>query len=373
MFKQYVKNEQFNLQINRSINDEYENDQKVQEDLKSIIPQLKDEESWFKAWNDKAIAREQDGDFSVASTYYQASEFYLSPEDPRDENAYRKYRENFYKGFNDFEYERYQVPYENGYLPIVKLVTPNATKNLLLFAEYDSYMEEMVKMSKFLKGIDYNIYVFDGPGQGTALRQGIHLIHNWESPVSVILDYFNLKRASAVGMSLGGYLVMRAAAFEKRLDKVVAFDIFYSFFDALRIRMPYDKITKIEQLLAAKDTKTVNLMFKSMMANNLDLNWKINKGMENVGVQSPYELLKQFQKYNMEPIMPLINQDVLLLAGENDQYVPSSRLVEIDSKLINAASVKSIMFDKASGGDQHCQAGNRQLGFDAIKEFLSNK
>ena len=81
MFKQYVKNEQFNLQINRFINDEYENDQKVQEDLKSIIPQLKDEESWFKAWNDKAIAREQDGDFSVASTYYQASEFYLSPED----------------------------------------------------------------------------------------------------------------------------------------------------------------------------------------------------------------------------------------------------------------------------------------------------
>ena len=322
MFKQYVKNEQFNLQINRFINDEYENDQKVQEDLKSIIPQLKDEESWFKAWNDKAIAREQDGDFSVASTYYQASEFYLSPEDPRDENAYRKYRENFYKGFNNFEYERYQVPYENGYLPVVKLVTPNATKNLLLFAGYDSYMEEMVKMSKFLKGIDYNIYVFDGPGQGTALRQGIHLIHNWENPVSVILDYFNLKRASAVGMSLGGYLVMRAAAFEKRLDKVVAFDIFYSFFDALRIRMPYDQ---------------------------------------------------KFQKYNMEPIMPLINQDVLLLAGENDQYVPSSRLVEIDSKLINAASVKSIMFDKASGGDQHCQAGNRQLGFDAIKEFLSNK
>lgn len=85
MFKQYIKNEQFNLQINRFINDEYENDQKVQEDLKSIIPQLKDEESWFKAWNDKAIAREQDGDFSVASTYYQASEFYLSPEDPRDE------------------------------------------------------------------------------------------------------------------------------------------------------------------------------------------------------------------------------------------------------------------------------------------------
>lgn len=28
MFKQYIKNEQFNLQINRFINDEYEYDQK---------------------------------------------------------------------------------------------------------------------------------------------------------------------------------------------------------------------------------------------------------------------------------------------------------------------------------------------------------
>ncbi|GMA69044.1 hypothetical protein GCM10025879_02900 [Leuconostoc litchii] len=234
-------------------------------------------------------------------------------------------------------------------------------------------MEEMVKMAKFMKGIDYNIYVFDGPGQGTALRQGIHLIHNWEKPVSAILDYFDIKKASAIGISLGGYLVMRAAAFEKRLDKIVAFDIFYSFFDALRVRMPYDHITKIEQLVTTNDADRINEIFQQMMSTNLDLNWKINKGMENVGVHTPFELLKQFEKYNMEPIMPFINQDVLLLAGENDQYVPSSRLSEIENGLINAGSIQSIMFDKESGGDQHCQAGNRQLGFNAIKEFLQNR
>ncbi|WP_248574538.1 alpha/beta fold hydrolase [Leuconostoc sp. MTCC 10508] len=372
MFKQYVDNEQFNLQINRFINDEFADNPIVQEDLKEIIPQLKDTESWYAAWHNKAKEREEEQQWLIASTYYQAAEFYLQTNDPRNQIVYEKYRETFYKGYTDFEYESYEVPYENSFLPVVKLITPGAKKDLLFFAGFDSYMEEMVKIAHFLKGIDYNIYIFDGPGQGTALRNGLTLVHSWEKPVSAILDYFNIKKASAIGVSLGGYLVMRAAAFEKRLDKVVAFDIFYSFMDSLRIRMPYDQMTKIEQLLDSNQSEIINHQFTSMMAKSLDLNWKINKGFENTGTKTPFELLKAFQKYNMGSIMPLINQDVLLLAGENDQYVPSSRLPEIANGLVNASSVKSVLFDKDSGGDQHCQAGRRELGFNEIKEFLNN-
>ncbi|GAJ26557.1 alpha/beta superfamily hydrolase [Liquorilactobacillus sucicola DSM 21376 = JCM 15457] len=370
MFKQYVQNEQFNLQINRFINDEFEDNPIVQQDLKKIIPQLKDTESWYTAWLQKAQERERAEHWSIASAYYQAAEFYLNSDDPRDQFVYDKYRENFYKGYDDFKYESYKVPYENSYLPVVKLVTPGATRSLLYFAGFDSYMEEMVKMAHFMKGLNYNIYIFDGPGQGTALKNGIKLTHSWEKPISAILDYFDIKRASAIGMSLGGYLVMRAAAFEKRLDKVVAFDIFYSFMDGLRVRLPYDKMTKIEQLLDTEQEEVINAQFAAMMNQNLDLNWKINKGLENTGTKTPYALLKEFQKYNMGPILPLINQDVLLLAGENDQYVPSSRLPEIANGLVNASSVRSVMFDKASGGDQHCQAGRRELGFAEIKKFL---
>ena len=371
MFKNYVDNEQFNLQINRFINDEFADNPIVQKDVAQIVPQLKDPETWYHAWYEKAQEREQEKEWLIASTYYQASEFYLQSDDSRNQMVYEKYRENFYKGYKDFDYESYKVPYENSFLPVVKLVTPGATKNLLFFAGFDSYMEEMVKMAHFMKGIDYNIYIFDGPGQGTALRNGLTLIHNWEKPISTILDYFDIKKASAVGMSLGGYLVMRAAAFEKRLDKVVAFDIFYSFMDSLRIRLPYDKMAKLEQLLAANQKDAINNQFEMMMRVNIDLNWKINKGMENTGEKTPYDLLKAFQKYNIQSVLPLINQDVLLLAGENDQYVPSSRLPEITNGLVNAGKVKQILFDKASGGDQHCQAGRRELGFNEIKKFLS--
>lgn len=371
MFKQYVANEQFNLQINRFINDEFAEDPVVKEDLTTIIPQLKDTESWYQAWVIKADEREKNKQFSIASTYYQAAEFYLDSTDPRNQSVYDKYRENFYKGYTDSKFESYKVPYENSFLPVTKLITPGAQKSLLFFAGFDSYMEEMIKMAHFLKEINYNIYIFDGPGQGTALRNGLTLVHNWEKPISTILDYFKIERASAIGVSLGGYLVMRAAAFEKRLDKVVAFDIFYSFMDSLRVRLPYDQMTKIEQLLKNNQSDVINQQFQVMMSHNLDLNWKINKGFENTGTKTPFELLKEFQKYDMGPIMPLINQEVLLLAGENDQYVPSSRLSEIATGLVNAASVKSVLFDKESGGDQHCQAGRRELGFNEIKKFLN--
>ncbi|MGQ4574016.1 hypothetical protein ACUIJP_08025 [Leuconostoc pseudomesenteroides] len=130
-------------------------------------------------------------------------------------------------------------------------------------------------------------------------------------------------------------------------------------------------MTQLEQLLEENKKDVINNQFETMMKVNLDLNWKINKGMENTGAKTPFDLLKSFQKYNIKPILPLINQDVLLLAGENDQYVPSTRLPEIADGLINAGQVKKVLFDKASGGDQHCQAGRRELGFEEIKKFLA--
>jgi hypothetical protein len=174
MFKQYVNDEQFNLQINRFINDYYQEDDRAQSDLELMIPRLKDANSWYETWLDFAKKREDSKDYDLASVYYQAAEFYVEPTDPNKEKMYQKYREAFYKGFNEFDYESFQIPYEDSYLPAVKLLTPEAKKTLLVFGGYDSYMEEMLKMMKFIKGIHYNIIVFDGPGQGTALKTALN-------------------------------------------------------------------------------------------------------------------------------------------------------------------------------------------------------
>ncbi|AJS58257.1 alpha/beta fold hydrolase [Paenibacillus sp. IHBB 10380] len=370
MFKQYVNDEQFNLQINRFINDYYQEDNRAQADLELMIPRLEDANSWYETWLDFAKKREDSKDYDLASVYYQAAEFYVAPTDPNKEKMYQKYRETFYKGFNEFDYESFQIPYEDSYLPAVKLLTPDAKKTLLVFGGYDSYMEEMLKMMKFIKGIDYNIIVFDGPGQGTALKNGLKLIHNWEKPISTVIDYFKLDRVSILGASWGGYLAMRAAAFEKRIDKVIAFDIFYSGLDALKNRMPEETYIGIMQLVDNNEVDKTNSLLEKMMANNMDLSWKLTKGMENTGESTPFDLFKNFEKYTMHGIGPFINQDVLLLAGQDDQYVPISRLPQIQQELSNAASITTKVFTKETGGEQHCQAGHRELAFNEMKKFL---
>ncbi|MCM3747212.1 alpha/beta hydrolase [Paenibacillus pasadenensis] len=370
MFKQFVADEQFNFQINRFVSDYYLDDERVNSDLQGIVPRLTDMDNWHKAWLEYAVMREERQDYDIASVYYEAAEFYMNESDPVKEKIYQKYHETFYKGFNDFEYESYQIPYEHSYMPAIKLVTPGAKKTLIVFGGYDSYLEEMVKMMKFLKGIDYNIIVFDGPGQGNALKNGLKFIHNWEKPVSIVIDFFKLDRVSLMGCSWGGYFSMRAAAFEKRIDKAIAFNIFYCGLDALRIRMPEDIWNKLSALLDANKADQVNAMIESMMKQSVDLSWKMKKGMENTGEKTPFNLLKSLSKHTMEGIGPLINQDVLLTAGEDDQYVPISRLPQIEKELINAGSITTKVYTKETGGEQHCQVGYRELVFNDIINFL---
>ncbi|MBU3171718.1 alpha/beta fold hydrolase [Clostridium estertheticum] len=369
MFKKYTGNEQFDLQINRFTRD-YEDNSKVQADLKEIIPQLVDTKGWYRSWSQFADKREKNGDYSIASNYYKAADFYLSTTDPNKQKMYDGFRENFYKGYHEFEFEHYDVPYENSFLPAIKLINQGAHKTLLVFGGFDGYMEEIIPMMRFLKNIDYNIIIFDGPGQGTALKNGLKFIMNWEKPVSIIINYFNLQRVSLMGMSWGGYFVMRAAAFEKRIDKIIALDIFYCGLDALMQRMPKIKADILMSLIKDNQTDKLNSTINRMMVNDIDLNWKINKGYENTGETTPYGLLKNFERHTMKGIGQLVNQDVLLLAGENDQYVPISRLPQIQQELCNAASITTKVFTSKTGGAEHCQAGRPDLAFDEIRKFL---
>jgi dipeptidyl aminopeptidase/acylaminoacyl peptidase len=73
-----------------------------------------------------------------------------------------------------------------------------------------------------------NYFSFDGPGQGE-MRKNMKMIPDYENAVSTIIDWFeqnnkysvNLKRIGTSGLSFGGYLAPRAAAFDKRISCAV--------------------------------------------------------------------------------------------------------------------------------------------------------
>ena len=71
----------------------------------------------------------------------------------------------------------------------------------------------------------YNCLTFEGPGQGGVIRkQKIPFRHDWERVVTPVVDYA-LTRSEVIdptcialmGISMGGYLAARAAAFEHRI------------------------------------------------------------------------------------------------------------------------------------------------------------
>src|SRR5579864_3530139 len=61
-------------------------------------------------------------------------------------------------------------------------------------------------------------------------RSHITFTHEWEKPTGAVIDEFlanhtRPRKMVLVGMSMGGYLAPRAAAFNERFDGVVAYDV----------------------------------------------------------------------------------------------------------------------------------------------------
>ena len=76
-------------------------------------------------------------------------------------------------------------------------------------------------MALALRDAGLDTVIFDGPGQGTVLDAGIPMTPDWHLPVAAILDYFKLTEITLLGFSLGGGLVIRAAAREPRIKRAI--------------------------------------------------------------------------------------------------------------------------------------------------------
>ena len=130
----------------------------------------------------------------------------------------------FCKAFEDDHIQRFEIPYEDAYLPAIK-VAPVGEKRgtIVLYGGYDSFLEEWYLMLTYLANAGYEAIGFESPGQGAALiKTGLAMDIRWEKPTSAILDYFNLDDVTLFGLSMGGWLCLRAAVFEPRIKRVVA-------------------------------------------------------------------------------------------------------------------------------------------------------
>lgn len=118
--------------------------------------------------------------------------FYLEQNDKYKQVMYDRFIHCFYESYTDFEYERGQVPYEHSFLPTLLLKNPNATRTLLVLGGFDGYLEEIAGYMLGMKGTDYNILIFDGPGQGHTPTHGLKFIPNFEKQYQLFLIFIIL-------------------------------------------------------------------------------------------------------------------------------------------------------------------------------------
>jgi pimeloyl-ACP methyl ester carboxylesterase len=206
------------------------------------------------------------------------------------------------------------------------------------------------------------------------------MTHEWEKPVGAVLDYFNLDDVTLIGVSLGGYLVMRAAAYDKRVKRVVADDVCAEFFATLLRQFPA-KSRKLITFLVTHDNKLhaaiINGIIKKLAKKSLMLEWGVAQGEHVMGAKTPYVFLRKCTLCNTREVSPLVTQDVLLMAGQDDHYIPARQFFDQQRTLVNVRSLTSRLFTRKETAQNHCQLGNVGLSIEVIvgwvEQTMNNK
>jgi len=341
------------------------------EDIEEVSPRIKDYNDWKKEMVGLAENAYSEGRLDNAAAYYRAAEFFALPEEEDKEYFYNKYIELFYKFYSEDAIEKHEVPYENGFLPAIQLRSEIKKDIIVIHGGFDSFLEEFYSTAKFLNKLGYEIILFEGPGQGAALKKyHLPMTHEWEKPVSKILDYFQVEDVTLVGISLGSYLALRAAAFDNRIARVIAYDVLYDFFKVISSAKGKTTQKVLNFFLSIRASFLINWVIKRLMKKDLLTNWAMKQGMMVMGKKTPYEFLQSTKKYTAEKISEKISQDVLLLAGNKDHYVPLEMLYNQLRVLKNAKSITCRIFTEKEDAQGHCQVGNVKLAFEVMGNWI---
>ena len=362
----------FNFQMNRCV--AFSGDVSALDDMRNVAGRIRNNADWIREFLRLADAAFAAGAERKAAYYLRAAEFYMDAADPER----RAYRERFVRivreahGIRDTDIDR--VPYPqagpSAYLPSLRLGKGGKRGTLLTIGGFDGYFEESFGIAEAFAAEGYDVIHFEGPGQGGAGEQGIPMTHQWEIPVGAILDYYGVDSAAAIGLSLGGYLVLRAAAFEPRIKRAVAWDIIYDFFECGLSQLPVRTRAVLRAACRLRAKPAVNAVVSSRMRTNPTVDWGVRQGMRVFGESTPYGFFRKMLRLQTRSFSKDIRADVLLLAGSRDHFVPLAMLNKQIRAITNARSLTTRLFTEAQSAQAHCQLGNVPLAIRVILDWL---
>ena len=352
-----------------------------------------DFESWHREWLATARRVEAIGDSCAArghtvsareawlraSNYYRAAEFYLhgDSEDPRILDLSRRSVACFDRALDlhGLPVDRLEIPYEGTALPGL-FYRPDqddtARPTLLLQTGYDGTMEELHPVALAANRRGWNCLTFEGPGQGRVIReQGLPFRHDWEHVVTPLVDLAHSRpdvdpaRLALQGISLGGYLAPRAAAFEHRLAACIANGGVFDFMGS-RIPQGMDREQFCSLLENAPDA--VDAGMEQRIAESSELRWAVSHGMFVFRVTRPVEWMREALRFELSGVAGSIRCATLVVDTEQEASFAGEA-----KKLYDALRCEKtfMLFTSEEGAEDHCQAGTPLLSQQRIFDWLA--
>lgn len=350
-------------------------------------------DSWYNEWNKTAQRLEQTAEeflknghkksakeaFFRASNYYRTAGFFLiqNPKDPQLIENWENSRNAFLKAIpfaeNPIQYLR--IPFEETTLPAYLCLVDDSDKTrplLIVHSGFDGTAEEIYfEIGKMAVERGFNVLLFEGPGQGEMIRKhNIKFRPDWETVVSPVIDYAlelpqtDPENIALVGISFGGYLAPRAAAYDDRIKVCVANGGIYDFYDNMIKKNP-PGIEKI--IFDAEASKQYDQSILSKLGKNPTFDFFYWNGMYTFGAQTPSELMRMLKPYHLRNVADKIKCKMIVVDSEEDKSLPGQA-----HQLFEALNFPKeyLLFTKEEGAAEHCQMGAVMISSERILNLL---
>jgi len=154
-------------------------------------------------------------------------------------------------------------------------------------------------------------------------------------------------KVAVMGYSFGGYYAPRVAAFEKRYAACVAFG-------AMHWNL-VEWVQKIKENTSTDPRRSSTSRFQMPFA---------------FGARDIDHAVEMAADFSLDGIADKIECPVLVAHGINDRLVPLEDAERLFAA-IGSPNKKLVVFTEETGGAEHVQVDNRQVGVDAIADWLS--
>lgn len=348
-------------------------------------------EDWFSEWTAagerwQSIAEDflvQKNPASARRMFLRAFECHRSaayfllanPGDPLLHSVVNKMQHCFRRAgeWMDGRMQVLTIPYEGSTLPGYYIQPENRSgprPTLIINTGYTSFCEE----AYFLGGAaalerGWNILLYDGPGQGSALiKQGLRFRPDWETVLTPVLNHaetlpgIDPKRIAVFGRSFNSLLSVRALASEPRVAAFLADpgeynkyrDVVRDFPPSVRVAFDHGDDGPMRDYLARK-----------MQDPDTEFSWQCR--MQAHGTATPIDYIHELKKYDFTAFVEGIRCPTAVSCADHDD-----RGTEQAKEMVDLLKCEKTYFPfyAEQGAGEHCQVGAPELCYQTFYDWL---